>query len=310
MDSEKWDAIILGGGSAGLSGALMLARSRRRVLVIDEGAPRNRVADAMHGVLGRDGWSPLDLLATGRGEVERYGGVVRRASAAKAERGGAGFAVTLESGEVYTAGRVLVATGLRDELPELPGLAEQWGVGVAHCPYCHGWEVRDQRIAVLSSGPMSIHQAQLVRQLSDRVTYFPNGTSISGDERRALSARGIAVESRPVGAVVEEGGRLSGLRLRTGDLLPIDAVFVRPRAVPNDGHLLALGAGTADAFGDGRWVTVDATGRTTVPGLWAAGNVVNPGATVPVAAAAGSTAGAMINADLVEEEIRTALAAG
>jgi thioredoxin reductase len=312
---REWDVIIVGGGSAGLSAALMLVRARRKVLVLDGGAPRNRFAAHMHGVLGRDGWSPLELLEHGRAEVERYDGVVRSGEVASAEligdgdAGDAGFAVTLESGERHQARRLIVATGLRDELPEIPGLAEQWGTGAVVCPYCDGWEVRDRHIGVLATGERSIHQVQLLRQWSPSVTFFTNGTDVAADDLAGIAARGIAVEPRPVAQVVADAdGRLRGIRLADDSEVPVDSIFLGPRFVPNDDLLTALGASAAEAFGGGVWVGVDPTGRTSVAGLWAAGNVVNPGASVPLAAGAGNLAGATINADLIDEEIRIALA--
>lgn len=303
------DVLIIGSGSAGLSAGLMLARSRRRILVLDGGAPRNAVAAHMHGVLGRDGWSPLDLVAIGRTEVARYGGVVESANAVSISGASGHFIVTLDSGEVRTARRLLVASGLRDELPPIQGLADHWGKGVAHCPYCDGWEARDSRIAVVSTGAMSLHQAQLLRQLSADVTYYVEGTELPAADFAVLLARGITVERRRIAAIESTGGTVSAVHLDDDSVAPTDVVFVRPRAVPHDGLLHQLGAATTPGIDDHEWVTVDATGRTSVPGVWAAGNVVNPAATVPVSAAAGSTAGAAINADLVDDEIRTALSA-
>ncbi|MDQ0895074.1 NAD(P)/FAD-dependent oxidoreductase [Agromyces ramosus] len=313
MQRESWDVIIVGGGSAGLSAALMLVRARRRVLVLDGGAPRNRFAAHMHGVLGRDGWSPLELLAQGRAEVERYGGVVRTAevASASAEHGSEpGFAVSLATGERHVARRMLVATGLRDELPGIPGLAEQWGNGAVVCPYCDGWEVRDRRIGVIATGERSIHQVQLLRQWSPTVVFFTNGTDVTADDLSGLTARGIGVERRAVDHVVaDDDGLLRGIRLADGSEVPLDSIFLGPRFAPNDALLVGLGAEAGEGFGPGGdWVGVDPTGRTSVPGLWAAGNVVSPGASVPVAAGAGNLAGAAINADLIDEEIRLALA--
>ncbi len=302
------DVLIVGAGSAGLSAALMLARSRRRVLLLDGGAPRNAVAAHMHGVLGRDGWSPLELLATGCEEVQRYGAVIENSLAKAIEPGDDGFEVMLSSGAAVGARRVLVSTGLRDELPGIPGLAEQWGIGVAHCPYCDGWEVRDKRISVIATSSTSTHLAQLLRQLSPSVTYFTAGTELDNDGRRGLTARGIGVDDRPISRVVIESGRITGVQLDDGENLDTDVVFVRPRTLPHDDLLVQLDAESSEGP-EGRWVTVDAFGRTSVPGVWAAGNVVNPTATVPVAAAAGATAGASINADLVEEDTRLAIAA-
>ncbi|MDR6905022.1 thioredoxin reductase [Agromyces sp. 3263] len=313
---NSWDVIIIGGGSAGLSAALMLGRARRRVLVLDAGAPRNGVAAHMHGVLGRDGWSPLDLLAAGRDEVRRYGVVVESGEVAAAGAGAgatrvaSGFEVVAGDGTRHLARRLLVATGVRDGLPELPGLAEQWGSGAVVCPYCDGWEVRDRRIGVLAAGPMALHQAQLLRQWSPDVTYFVNGTELPADAYAALVARGIGVESREVVRVVaDEHGRLSGIRLADCAEVPIDSLFLQPLPLPNDAVLRSLGAATTEQLGVD-WVAVDADGRTSVPGLWAAGNVVSARTSVPIASGAGNAVGAAINADLVDEEIREALAAG
>jgi thioredoxin reductase len=309
MTTTETDVLIVGAGSAGLSAALMLARSRRHVLVLDGGAPRNAVAAHMHGVLGRDGWSPLDLIAIGREEIARYGAVLESQQAVSAESTRDGFAVALADGSVRMARRLLIAGGLRDELPLIPGLAEHWGHGVAHCPYCDGWEVRDRRLAVLAtgSGAGSLHQAQLVRQLSEHVTYFVEGTALAEADLEALVVRGIAVETRRIASVASSDGEITGLRLHDGTAIPADAIFVRPAAVPADNLLQQLGADTTTDADGIAWTVVDPTGRTSIPGVWAAGNIVNPAATVPVSAAAGNTAGAAINADLVADEIRSAL---
>ena len=206
MDSTELDVVIVGGGSAGLSAALMLGRSRRRVLVVDGGAPRNRVAGHMHGVLGRDHSSPLDLLASGRAELERYDGVTvvsdEVASAAHLDEGGPAFEVRLASGARHTARRILVATGLTDRLPDVPGLEPHWGRGVVSCPYCDGWEVRDRRIAVIPTSAANAHQAQLLRQLSPHVVFHAAGMVLPPAARAGLTARGIELDERPVAEVV------------------------------------------------------------------------------------------------------------
>lgn len=313
MQHTTWDVIIVGGGSAGLSAALMLGRSRRRVLVVDEGRPRNRFAGHMHGVLGRDHTSPLDLLAAGRGELGRYEGVEIRTGAVTevtAAAGREGFEVVLDDGSRHVAQRMLVATGLRDDLPQIPGLAEQWGRGAFVCPYCDGWEQRDRRVAVLATSAVNVHQAQLMRQLSNDVTFFGHGIDLPPEARAGLLARGIRIEERPVAQVVaDEEGRLRGIRLDDGTDAEADAIFVGPTAVANDATLRALDARTAPHPMGGEFVEVDAMGRTSVPGLWAAGNVTDPRSSVPFAMAAGNLAGAAINADLVEKEVRAATAA-
>lgn len=309
MTAVETDVIIVGAGAAGLSAALMLGRSRRRVLVLDGGAPRNAVSAQMHGVLGRDGWSPLDLVATGREEILRYGVAIESASAKSATRVDDAFAVTLSDGTVRTSRRLLVAGGLRDDLPGIPGLAERWGRGVAHCPYCDGWEVRDGRIAVVATGPASVHQAQLVRQLSADVTFYTEGVELGEHDRAGLDARGISVETRRIAAIESSAASIVAVRLDDGTSVPTDSVFVRPRAIPADELLHQLGADSSSGVDGHDWVVVDGTGRTSIPGLWAAGNVVNPAATVPVSAAAGASAGTAINADLVDDEVRRAVRA-
>ncbi|MCA1598029.1 MAG: NAD(P)/FAD-dependent oxidoreductase, partial [Chloroflexi bacterium] len=196
---EQYDVVVVGGGAAGLSGALALARARRSVLVMDGGQPRNAPAAHVHNYLSRDGAAPSDLLAAGRAEVTGYGGRIISGSVASAARlngqdDRGGFRVTLTDGAIVYARRLLVATGLVDELPDVPGVAERWGRDVLHCPYCHGWEVRDQAIGVLATGPMAVHQAQLFRQLSADVTLFLHTQpELTDEESEQLAARGITV---------------------------------------------------------------------------------------------------------------------
>ena len=309
--TTKVDVVVVGGGAAGLSGALMLARSRRSVVVLDAGAPRNAPAAGVHGLLGHDGVPPGELLARGRAEVRRYGGEVVNGEVATAVRDGAGFAVTLADGRTFRARRLLVTTGLVDELPDVAGLADRWGRDVLHCPYCHGWEVRDQAVGVLASGPRSVHQALLFRQLSDDVTFFTHTTPALTDEQaEELAARGIAVVEGEVAAVEVVGDRLVGVRLSDGTVVARDAVAVAPRMVARAGFLTGLGLRPVEhASGSGEHVPVDATGRTEVPGVWAAGNVTDLFAQVGAAAAGAAFAAAQLNADLVAEDTRLAVAA-
>lgn len=311
--TTQFETIIVGGGSAALSAALMLGRARRRTLVVDGGAPRNAVAPHMHAVLGHDGRAPRELLTLGRAELERYDSVrVLDGHVEHVEHLGAaasGFAVTLEDGTRLTAAAVLVATGVRDELPDIPGLAEQWGTGVVVCPYCDGWESRDARIAVLATTPMSPNQAQLLRQWSSRTRFFANGAEVADSDASALRARGIGIETDTIARIVTaESGRLRGIELRDGRIVEVDRIFLQSRVVPNDALVRALGAGTAAQFG-GDWVQVDTFGATSVPGLYAAGNVTHPAINVSAASAAGTWAGAGINAWLIDQEVGRAVAA-
>jgi thioredoxin reductase len=186
--NENYDVVVVGGGAAGLSGAVALARSRRSVLVIDAGDPRNAPAARVHGFLTRDGTPPAEIYAAGRSEVARYGGRLETGWVTALRRDGERFEVQIGNSRTVTARRLLVATGLRDELPDVPGLAARWGIDVLHCPYCHGWEVRDKRIGVLATGPRAIHQALLFRQLSPHVTLLQHtGAAPDGEQRDAAT---------------------------------------------------------------------------------------------------------------------------
>ncbi|MFJ4770534.1 NAD(P)/FAD-dependent oxidoreductase [Streptomyces uncialis] len=357
--------VVVGGGAAGLAGALMLGRARRSVLVIDNGEPRNAPAEAMHGYLGQDGVPPARLLATGRAEVRGYGVRIASGTVVSAEPDEGGFRVTVrrpgagspgpgvESGTGTGAGagtgtgtgsgsgagsgvgagagslvgaesgagealvrarRLLVTTGLVDELPPVPGLAELWGRDVLHCPYCHGWEIRDLPIGVLSTGPLAVHQALLWRQWSPDITLFLH-TGPEPDEEawERLAARGVRVVRGEVAGVEQDGERLSGLRLGDGTVIAVRALTVASGLRARSGVLDALGLEAVPALVAGTEVgsriPAEADGRTPVAGVWAAGNVTGVTETVSGSAAAGARAGAAINADLVALDTRLAVAA-
>jgi thioredoxin reductase len=310
---ERYDVVVIGGGAAGSSGALALSRARRAVLVIDDGTPRNARAGHVHNYLGREGATPAELLAQGRAEVAGYGGLFRDGRVESAERTDDGFRVTLADGGEVRARRLLVTTGLADELPAVPGVAELFGTDVLHCPYCHGWEVRDQPIGVLG-GPMGVHQALMWRQWSGDVVLFRHtGPEPTDDEREQLAARGIPVVEGLVERLEVAAGRLSGVQLAEGRVVARRAVVVSPRFVARGGVLAALGLEAAPLEVNGHVigsaVPADPTGATAVPGVWVAGNVTDLRAQVISSAAAGLNAAAMINADLIAEDVRSAVEA-
>jgi thioredoxin reductase len=298
---KDYDVVVVGGGAAGLSAALVLARARRTVAVVDAGGPRNAPAAHMHGFLSRDGMPPHDLLAAGRSEVAGYGGTLIDDTVVGIEPG---FHVRLASGSHLQARRVLVATGLRDELPEIPSVRERWGRDLLHCPYCHGWEVRDQPLGVLGGTPETVQHALLVRQWSPDVTLFPHTDVLSPEQREQLSARGIRVVEGTVARLVVGNDQLQGVELADGSVIPRAAVFVRPRFVANADLLTGLGC----AVDEQGWVAHDPVGRTSVAGVWVAGNAVDPRAQVITAAGQGSAAAIALNADLVDEDVKHALA--
>jgi len=305
---EIWDVVIVGGGAAGLSAALILARARRRVLVLDAGAPRNRFAPHMHGVLSRNGYSPLQLVEDGRREVREADGVIATAQVTHVSRATHGFVLTTDVGKEISTGRLIVATGIRDDLPPIAGLAEQWGRGVVACPYCDGYEVRGKAIGVLAASVPGLHKAQMVRSYSSDVTVF---TDLAGpvpeEDLLALRVRGIGVEERAVSRVFEEEGRLVGVELADGTSVPLDVIFAEPAMVPLDDLLRQLGAEQTETF-FGSWTAADAMGKTSIDGVWVAGNSANPAALVPVAAASGVMAALAINTELVARDVQDALA--
>jgi thioredoxin reductase len=300
---NEYDVVIIGGGAAGLSAALVLSRARRRVLVVDSGVPRNAPAAHLHGFLSRDGMPPADLLAAGRAEVRGYGGTVRTGAVTAVRSLPDAFGVQLADGDEVSARRVLVATGLRDVLPDIPGLLDRWGREVLHCPYCHGWEVRDQPLAVLWHGPETVRYAQIVRQWSDDVVLFAPADTLTQGQRSQLVARAIGIVEGAVCGLVVENDHLTAVRLNDGRVISHTAVFVPPRFVPNGDLLAGLGC-DLDEQG---WVMTDATGATGVPGVWVAGNVVNPRGQLITAAGEGSAAAIAINADLVDEDVTNAV---
>jgi thioredoxin reductase len=291
------EVVVVGGSWAGLAAALQLARARRRVLVVDAGRPRNRFAHASHGFLGQDGRAPAAILETARAEVLAYptaefrADEVTHARADAAGPPGGAFALTLASGATVGARRLVLATGVVDELPELPGLRERWGVTVLHCPYCHGYEVRDRRLGVLATNALSLHGALLLPDWSADVTLFTNG-GFEPDpmERDALAGRGVRVDARPVEALVGDAPALAGLRLRDGTVVALDALFTASQTRMASPLAEQLGC----AFDDGPFgpvIRTDARQETTVPGVYAAGDAARMPSNATLAAAAGVMAG-------------------
>ena len=234
-----YDVVVVGGGAAGLSAALVLGRARRLVAVIDAGAPRNAPAAHMQGYLSRDGMPPAELLAAGRAEVAGYGVELIDDEVVGIDPG---FVAHLRGGGALRARRVLVTTGAGDDIPAIPGVRERWGRDLLHCPYCHGWEVRDQPLGVLGTHPAAVQHAQLVRQWSDDVIFFAHTYDVTADELVELAARGVRVVTGEVARLVVEADQLTGVELADGNVVDRTAVFIRPNIVPHaDGLLASLG---------------------------------------------------------------------
>ncbi|SDP90492.1 Thioredoxin reductase [Actinopolyspora xinjiangensis] len=310
-DSEnRYEVAVIGGGAAGLNGALLLARARRSVVVIDAGEPRNAPAAGVHGLLGLEATPVAELLERGREEVRGYGGHVLSGRVTTVTRRGAEFVMGLGDGRTVRANRLLVTTGLVDELPEVAGLRERWGRDVVHCPYCHGWEVRDRAVGVLATGPMSVHQALLFRQWTSDVTFFSHTPPRpEPEELERLAARGIEVVDGEVTSLEAGETGITGVRLADGTVVEREVLAVSPRMAARAAVLEQLGLHAVEhPAGVGEHVPADATGETEVEGVWVAGNVTDLSAQVGPVAAAGATAAARINAELVERETARAVA--
>ncbi|MCX4852314.1 NAD(P)/FAD-dependent oxidoreductase [Streptomyces canus] len=305
---ETYEVIVVGGGAAGLSAALILGRARRHTLVVDAGEPRNAPAAHMQGFLTRDGMPPAEFLAIGREEIKGYGVELVRDRVVEVAPG---FAVTLASGRVLKARRLVVATGLKDELPDVPGVAARFGKDVLHCPYCHGWEVRDQAFGVLATTPLSVHQALMVSQWSKDVTLFLHTVAeseLSDDDLRRLAAAGVGVVPGEVAELMVTDDRLTAVRLEDGTTHAREVVFTAPRAVPQNGLLQRLGAELQETpFGS--YPVVDGNGQTTVPGVYAVGNAAGFAEQVINAASAGYRAAATINGELLMSDLDAAVGA-
>ena len=305
----NYDVTVVGGGAAGLTAALMLGRACRSVLVIDGGHPRNTMAEHMHGFPSRDGTPPGEFLKITRSQLAKYDVTVLDAEARTARRTPEGFAVRTSSGAEVTSRRLLACSGISDHLPTVPGIQETWGRGVVHCPYCHGWEIRDRRIGVLASAPMSIHQALLFRQWTDQLTLLLHTQEApTAEQAEELGARSIRVVPGEVELVDTTDRRVSGVRLTTGEYVALDAVAVAPIAVPHADFLHPLGLiPRPHPSGLGEHVPADESGRTTAAGVWVAGNLTDPSLNVLGSANAGAIAAGGINADLITEESAAAI---
>lgn len=297
---DRYDVIVVGGSFAGLSAAMQLARARRRLLLVDAGKPRNRFAAASHGFLGQDGVPPADIMRQGLTQLARYPTVdFVHAEALTAEADAAGFTLTLSDGAPVSARKLVIATGVTDELP-LPSMVARWGVSVLHCPYCHGYEVRDRPLAAIATVPAAVHQALMLPDWGP-TTFFTQGQfEPSPEEAAQLAARGVAVERTPVVELLGEGTAISALRLADGREVPAEAVFTAPRTRMTSPLAEQLGCVFDDGM-TGPYLRVDPMQQTTVPGVFAAGDAATQMFNATMASAAGVMAGVAAHRALVQD---------
>lgn len=301
------DVIIIGGSFAGLSAAMQLARARRRVLVIDAGRPRNRFAVASHGFLGQDGQSPQAIMDLGARQLLAYptarmiGG-----EAISAWKTDGGFSVMLASGEALTARRLILAVGVADDLPPLPGLAERWGVGVMHCPYCHGYEVAGRDLAVLAYDARGVHQAMMLPDWGPTTLLAHDGFSPDADQAAGLAARGVAIETTPIARLTGPAPALAAVELVDGRVLPVAGLFVAPNTRIASPLAEQLGCAVEDGP-MGPYLRVDDWKQTSVAGVFAAGDTAGPMHNATLAAAAGVMAGVGAHQSLMAAAISPAV---
>lgn len=298
-DDFLLDAVVIGGSFAGLSAALQLARARRSVRILDAGRPRNRFADAAHGFFSRDGSDPRTLVAAAQAQLRRYPSArLIAAEAASARAIDGGFEILAQDGSILAARKLVLAFGVNDTLPPLPGLRERWGKSVLHCPYCHGYEFAGRRLGVLHSASFSAHQALLVADWGPTTLYLNGAPTPDADTAAQLARRGVAIEPAPIVALSGEEQALSALRLDDGREAAVDALFVASRVRFNSALAEQLGCAIDDGP-MGPFIRTDDSRQTTVPGVYAAGDIARAMHNATWAAADGVTAGASAHQALV-----------
>ncbi len=299
-----YDAIVVGAGSAGLSAALNLGRARRTTLVLGAGEPRNAPADAAHGFLSRDGTPPSELLRIGRQQLEPYGVTVRDVKAVSARAVPDGFKLELADGSAVMSRAVILATGVKDVLPDVVGLQPRWGKSVHHCPYCHGWELRDAPIAVYGRGESAFHQAVILQQWSRDLVLLTDGESeLTPIQKAQLAVLGIEADSRRIAQLEGPDLTLERVRFVDGSSLPRAGLYVFPRLQQRSHLPVDLGCALA---ADGVFVQTDTMGATSVANVYAVGDMVSPMHSVVLAAASGARAAAAVNASLIFANLKRA----
>lgn len=294
------DVVIVGGSSAGLSAALVLGRSLRDVIVIDDRKPCNRFSRASHGFLTRDGAPPSELLRLAHEQLGQYPNVsLKAATALHIERTGTGFEIISSDASTLQARTVLLATGLHDELPPLDGIKGLWGKSVFHCPYCDGFEVKGKAIAVYGVDKAALHQVIMLRNWTDNLALcVADGWNLAAAQREKLTRLGIQVIEQPVVTLESTEAAIQAIRFADGTSLACDALFIRPKTA----HRTAFAHDLGCKVDEHDVVQVDLRGRTSAEGVYAAGDISSPIRSVAIAVAQGAAAAYGINADLIERD--------
>lgn len=297
---DNFDVIIIGGSYAGLSAAMALGRSLRRVLIIDSRKPCNRFTPHSHNFITHDGEKPAVIADKAKAQVLSYPTVrFHHGLAVSGEKAGAGFAITTQAGEEFTAKKLIFATGLKDILPGIPGFAECWGTSVIHCPYCHGYEVRNAKTGILANGNFAVHYAQLVRNLTRDLTIFTNGEAqFTREQAGQLARHGIPVIEKEIAYFDQEDGRIRQMVFRDDSVLPLEAVYARPAFEQHCKIPEMLGCELTEQG----LIKTDMFQKTSIKGIFACGDNASPMRSVAYAIAGGNITGAMVNSVMAEEE--------
>lgn len=296
---KVWDVIVVGGSFAGLSAAMQLARARRRVLVVDNGLPRNRFAKKSYGFLGQDGKSPAKIIAVGRRQLSAYKTVsFRNGEVLSIENNRDSFAVDIGKRKILNASRIVLATGVTDQLPSIAGINERWGVTVLHCPYCHGYEVANRQLGVIAQNAFSVHQAALVADWGPVTLFTQNVLELTEEDSSLLARRNVKIEASPIVEFLGKAPETEAVRLQDGRIVKLGAAFIVPQAkLKND---LPTQLGCALEEGPmGPYLRVDPMQQTTVQGVYAAGDMSSPMPNATLASAAGVIAGGSAHQSLI-----------
>ncbi|MFN8307350.1 MAG: NAD(P)/FAD-dependent oxidoreductase [Ferruginibacter sp.] len=296
---NRYDVIIIGGSYAGLAAGMALGRALRRVLIIDSGKPCNRQTPHSHNFLTQDGTPPAEIARQARKQVEVYDTVeFLNDRAITGRKTAGGFVIELSTGKEFKARKLVFATGIKDEMPAIPGFAESWGISVLHCPYCHGYEVRQQPIGILANGEPAVELATLISNWTGNLTVYTNGTStISREQAARFVKHGITINESVIKKIEQENGYIHNLVLRNGEKPPLKALYARLPFVQHSGIPASLGC---EITPEG-YIKTDPAQRTTVPGVFACGDSTSRMRTVANAVSSGTATGIMLNKELIEE---------
>jgi thioredoxin reductase len=297
--NNRYDVIIVGGSYAGLSAAMSLGRSLRKVLIIDSGLPCNRQTPHSHNFITHDGETPKAIADKAREQVLQYKTVsIQQGLAVSATKTTGGFELTTADGAVLATRKLLFATGVKDVMPAIPGFAECWGITVIHCPYCHGYEVKQEKTGIMSNGDIGFEFSKLIANLTNDLTLFTNGKStLSLEQQEKLQKHNIALVETEIAGFEHNNGRLKQVLLKDGSAIPLKAMYAKPSFVQHCDIPVQLGC----ALNEQGYLAVDLLGRTSVPGVYAAGDNTAMMRAVSLAVAGGGMAGAGINKELVEK---------